>query len=231
MARFTDELRAKAGDQWNRVVHHKFNKELAAGTIDKQTILKRYLVQDHRFLDSGVVLVASMVAKLSNLEDRIPGCQWLAVLTGKENTYFERSFEVLGVTECERSNIPDADVKTKFCKLLTDVAESGNLEEMLAVIVACEWTYLSWAQAVLSEEQEEVGPKIDRENFETFEWIELHSGPGFEGFVDYLRKLLDRQGEQLKADNCQERLEACERRFLEAVDFEEQFFDYTYQQD
>jgi thiaminase/transcriptional activator TenA len=35
MARFTDELRAKAGDQWNRVVHHKFNKELAAGTIDK----------------------------------------------------------------------------------------------------------------------------------------------------------------------------------------------------
>jgi thiaminase/transcriptional activator TenA len=61
-------------------------------------------------LDSGVILVASMVAKLPTLEDRIPGCQWLAVLTGQENTYFERSFEVLGVTAKERSNTPDADV-------------------------------------------------------------------------------------------------------------------------
>ena len=60
--RFTDELRAKAGDQWNRVIHHKFTKELAAGTIDKQTVLKRYLIQDHRFLDSFVVLLASIVA-------------------------------------------------------------------------------------------------------------------------------------------------------------------------
>ena len=76
--RFTDELRAKAGDQWNRVVHHKFTKELAAGTIDKQTVLKRYLIQDHRFLDSFVVLLASIIANLPTLEDRIPGCQFLA---------------------------------------------------------------------------------------------------------------------------------------------------------
>ena len=231
MATYTDELRAKAGDQWNRIVHHKFTKELAAGTIDKPTVLKRYLMQDHRFLDSCVVLLASIVAKVTTLEDRIPGCQWLAVATGPENTYFERSFEVLGVTAEERSSTPNADVTVKFCKLMIDAAESGNLEEMLAVLVVCEWTYMSWGQAVLSAEQEEGGPKVARENFETFEWIELHSGPGFEGFVDYLRKLLDRQGEKLKADNCQERLEACERRFLETVELEEQFFDYAYQHD
>ena len=76
--RFTDELRTKAGDQWNRVIHHKFTKELAAGTIDKQTVLKRYLIQDHRFLDSFVVLLASIVANVPTLKDRIPGCQFLA---------------------------------------------------------------------------------------------------------------------------------------------------------
>lgn len=33
--RFTETLREAAGDQWNRVITHKFTKELAAGTIDR----------------------------------------------------------------------------------------------------------------------------------------------------------------------------------------------------
>lgn len=229
--RFSDELRAKAGDQWNRVVHHRFTKELAEGTIDKPTVLKRYLIQDHRFLDSFVVLLASIVAKLPSLEDRIPGCQFLAVITGPENTYFERSFEALGITAEERSNTDDAEVTKRFCQLMRDAAASQNLEEMLAVIVVCEWSYLSWGQAVLAAELEEGGPKVCRKDFVTSEWVDLHSGPVFESIIEYLRLLLDREGEQLKAASSHERLEACEQRFLEAVQLEEDFFDYAYRED
>ena len=229
--RFTEELREKAGDQWNRVVHHKFTKELAAGTIDKQTVLKRYLIQDHRFLDSFVVLLASIVAHLPTLLDRIPGCQFLAIITGPENTYFERSFEALGVSEEERSKTPNAEVTTKFCRLMRETAMSGNLEEMLAVIVVCEWSYLSWGQAVLAAEASG-GPKVCRKDFCTSEWVDLHSGPAFEDVISYLRVLLDREGERLKADASQtQRLENCERRFLEAVNLEEEFFEYAYQTD
>jgi hypothetical protein len=32
---FTEELRAAAGDQWERVVNHKFTTELASGEIDR----------------------------------------------------------------------------------------------------------------------------------------------------------------------------------------------------
>ena len=32
---FTEELRAAAGDQWERVVNHKFTTELASGKIDR----------------------------------------------------------------------------------------------------------------------------------------------------------------------------------------------------
>ena len=93
--RFSDELREAAGSQWDRVINHKFTDELADGSIDR-TVLKRYLVQDHRFLDSFVVLLSSIVANARSLSDRIPGCQFLALITGKENTYFERSLEKLG---------------------------------------------------------------------------------------------------------------------------------------
>ncbi len=146
------------------------------------------------------------------------------MITGPENTYFERCFEAMGVTAEERSNTPNAEVTTRFCKLMRDVAKSQNLEEMLAVIVVCEWSYLSWGQAVLANEEN----GVCRKDFVTYEWVDLHSGPGFESVIEYLRSLLDREGERLKATSCYEKLENCERRFLEAVNLEEQFFDYAY---
>lgn len=226
--RYTDELRAKAGNQWERVIHHKFTKELANGTIDKGRVLKRYLVQDHRFLDSFVILLASIVAHLPTLKDRIPGCQFLAVITGPENTYFERSFEKLGVSGKERNSIPDAEVTKSFCQLMRSAAASQNLEEMLAVIVVCEWSYLSWGQAVLEEHKDD---GICRKDFVTCEWVDLHTGPAFEGVIQYLRELLDQEGEKLKSQGATEKLAACEQRFLEAVQLEEDFFDYAYRED
>jgi thiaminase/transcriptional activator TenA len=213
--RLTDELRDAAGDQWNRVVHHPFTTELAAGTLDLQ-VLKSYLIQDHCFLDSFVVLLASTIAKAQCLEDRIPGCQFLAVITGTENTYFERSFKALGVTNEERERTPNAKVTTDFCELMQTVAKNGSLAEMLAVIVVCEWSYRCWGERVMAS--------TVRTDFYLYEWVDLHSGDYFTSVVDYLRRLLDQEGERMdKVDR-----EACESRFLQAVQLEEDFFDHAY---
>lgn len=125
--RFTEELRIAAGEQWNRVVNHKFTTELAKGDIDRG-VLKRYLIQDHRFLDAFVVLLAATIANARTLDDRIPLCQFLALITGKENTYFERSFVALGCDDVyERMNIPDEKVTSEFVKLMRDTAANGSL--------------------------------------------------------------------------------------------------------
>ena len=123
--RFTDELREAAGDQWQRVISHRFTTELASGNIDR-AVLKRYLIQDHRFLDSFVILLASIVAKAPTLEDRIPGCQFLGVITGQENTYFERAFDKLGVTREERQSTPTHPVTTKFINQMRHTAQNGT---------------------------------------------------------------------------------------------------------
>eukprot|EP00547_Thalassionema_nitzschioides_P009988 CAMPEP_0194229826 /NCGR_PEP_ID=MMETSP0156-20130528/44092_1 /TAXON_ID=33649 /ORGANISM="Thalassionema nitzschioides, Strain L26-B" /LENGTH=138 /DNA_ID=CAMNT_0038962387 /DNA_START=98 /DNA_END=511 /DNA_ORIENTATION=+ len=138
MTAFTEKLRDAAGDQWNRVIQHRFTLELAAGTISTD-VLKRYLVQDHRFLDAFVVLLASMVAQAHSLEDRVEGCQFLALITGKENTYFERSFQELEIDNTQRAAIPNAAVTDRFIQLMHSVAKEGSLGEKLAVLVVCEW--------------------------------------------------------------------------------------------
>jgi thiaminase/transcriptional activator TenA len=217
--RFTDELRAAAGDQWDRVIQHKFTKELAAGTISDKA-MKKYLIQDHRFLDAFIVLLSSTIANARSLADRIPGCQFLALITGKENTYFERCFEKFVNAGCsvikDRDQIPDAPCTKGFCDLMREVALKGTLGEMLSVLVVCEWSYLSWGQLV---EKDTV-----REDFVLYEWVDLHTGESFEAVVAYLRGLLDQEG--ILLDDAGR--DVCKKRFLQTMQLEEDFFDNAY---
>ena len=68
----TEWLRSEAGGDWNSITTDPFVEQLAAGTLPNAT-LARYLVQDHKFVDAFMVLLASMVAHAPTLEDRVPG--------------------------------------------------------------------------------------------------------------------------------------------------------------
>ena len=215
--RFTDQLVVGAGTSlWKSVVEHKFTDELAAGTLDLN-VLRCYLVQDHRFLDSFVVLLSSMVAAARNLQDRIPGAQFLALITGKENTYFERSFEALGVTPAMRETTPNATAQRDFNGLMRDTAKHGSLAEMLAVLCVAEWSYMTWGERVL--------PVAVAEPFYYREWVDLHSGEYFRSVVEYLRGLLDREADVIDAEEATR----VQKRFTAAVRLEKQFFDTCYE--
>lgn len=210
-------LRSEAGPRWDRIVTHPFTDQLARGTVDER-VMSSYLVQDHRFLDAFSALLASAIAAAPTIEDRIPGAQFLAVILGKENTYFERSFEALGIDAERRAAEPDAEVTARFKGLMRDAAASGSLPIMLAVLVVAEWSYASWGERVLAEAGGAPRPGLP---FWCTEWIELHSGEYFGSVVAWLRGLLDRAGE---------RMNDVERRmvrnfFFNAVDCEIDFFE------
>ena len=64
---------------------------------------------------------------------------------------------------------------------------------MLSVLVVCEWSYLSWGQIVATTKDS----IVNRDDFVTYEWIDLHCGTYFESVVEYLRSLLDREASYL----------------------------------
>ena len=214
--RFTESLRSAAGAQWDRVVNHKFANELANGEIDRK-VLTRYLIQDHRFLDAFTSLLGALICKARCLEDRIPACQFAALITSGENTYFLRCFEKLGCADAkEREAVPSAPCTVGFIDLMHEVANTGTLGEILSVLVVCEWSYMTWG--------ERVAPMANRDHFECYEWVDLHSGDGFTGVVNYLRGLLDKEGDLID----EEGRAKCKSRFLQAVQLEEDFFDNAY---
>ena len=77
--------------------------------------------------------------------------------------------------------------------------------------MVAEWLYLDWASRA---------PQPLPNNFVHAEWIRLHDNSNFRGFVDFLRKELDRVG-PAHADLCRDF-------FSRAVALELSFFEAAY---
>ena len=216
---FSDEQRQRHAELWERVTNHRLIDELVNATISKR-VLARYLAQDHRFLDAFVVLLASAVANANCLADRIPGCQFL-LITGRENTYFERSLAALGDEADVACAAPDGPATTAFCDLMRGAASSSELVRMLAVLVVAEWSYQTWG--------ERKSPSLrDDSPFWCREWVELHSGDYFGSVVSYLRGLLDAEAARLSAANDTAALDRAASAFSQALQLELDFFEQAY---
>ena len=212
----TAQLAAGCQEDWLAATDHVFCRELAAGSLPLGN-MKWYLAQDYQFIESFVRLLASAIAHAPTLQDSIPAAQFLALVTGPENTYFQRSFVALEMT-AEAQNPPAAAETEAFIQLMNSARASGCYEQMLAVLVAAEWTYLSWAERYTGYAEDLP--------FWFAEWIDLHSGPGFAGVVEYLRSQLDKRWPELTA----EQQAAVTDRFNTAMALERAFFDAAYQE-
>ena len=82
---FTEYLKNQTLNTWREATEHPMTDAIGQGTVPHE-VMRRYLIQDHKFIDAFVVLLSSMIAHASNLEDRIPGAQFLGLITSRANT-------------------------------------------------------------------------------------------------------------------------------------------------
>lgn len=214
--RFTDWLRERSEPTWSEAVRHRFTRELAAGTLGEE-VMRRYLVQDYSFLDSFVRLLASAIVKAPSLACRVPLGRFLGAITGDENTYFQRAFDALGVSEEDRTRPALRPPTEGFQALMADAVAAASYAETLAPLVVFEWLYHEWA-----------APLADcrPEPFYFGEWIALHANPVFAAFVGSLRGELDREGPKLPPGGQRRAAEL----FRRAVMLERTFFDDAYRE-
>lgn len=212
--RATDTLRQSVQSDWDAATDHPFCKALADGSLPLDK-MRWYLVQDYKFVDQFVRLLATAIAHAPTLADGVPAAQFLGLVTSTENTYFLRSLDALEVSENDR-NVPAAPATRAFQDLMIDARTSGRYEQMLAVLVVAEWSYLAWADRYTSYDAELP--------FWFAEWIDLHTGKGFESVVAYLREQLDNIWVELSD---QQQADATAM-FQRAVSYERAFFDAAY---
>jgi thiaminase/transcriptional activator TenA len=89
--RFTEMLRASNEPAWSDAVGHRFVKDLFAGAVPG-AVMARYLIQDHRFLDSFLTLLGAALASADTFKARLRFGRFIGLVSGEENTYFLRAF-------------------------------------------------------------------------------------------------------------------------------------------
>src|SRR5438445_5650449 len=68
--RFTETMRVASEAGWSHAVQHRFVNELFAGAVP-DAVMARYLIQDHRFLDSFLVLLGAALASADTFAARL----------------------------------------------------------------------------------------------------------------------------------------------------------------
>ncbi|MGO1079339.1 TenA family protein [Inquilinus sp. CA228] len=208
--RFTETLRATSEPNWTEAVRHRFISDLFAGAVP-DAVMVHYLVQDHRFLDSFLMLLGAAMASADTFEARLRFGRFTGLVSGEENTYFLRAFEALGTTSEQRVGIPDTQATAGFKAIMCQAAVTRSYPAALSVLTAAEWLYLDWAMRA---------PRSLPKNFIYAEWIMLHDNTGFRAFVDFLRAELDRVGPTER--------NLCVDFFRRTVALERSFFDAVY---
>ena len=213
MATFSERLRATNAAGWDAAVGHRFVDELLAGTL-ADDVLAGYLVQDYQFCDAFTALLGQGCASAPDLDSRLVFARQLGMFASDENTYFVDSFDALGVPDSERSEPQLTNATAAFDALMREALHSRSYAQVLAVLLVAEWLYLDWAT------RPDAG---DSGRPEHLGWIELHRGPAFTTWVDWLRAQLDAHE---PTDDGERR--AVESVFARAVRCELAFFDAAY---
>jgi thiaminase (transcriptional activator TenA) len=210
----SQELRASVAADWDAAVAHPFVRDLCAGTLPAAA-LRRYLVQDYQFVDAFAALLGATVACADTPAARMIHARQLGVIASEENTYFQRSFDALGVPASDRA-APELLAPTEeFAQLMRAVSAGRDYPSCLAVLTVAEWLYLDWARR--APRPLPAGP-VARE------WIELHDNPPFGQWVEFLRGEVDRVSPALSAAA----RNGCRTLFAVATRLELAFFEAVY---
>lgn len=211
----SEQLKNTNIENWSKATNHNFCTELADNSLPLDK-MRLYLAQDYTFIDNFVRLASSAIHHAPSLPDRLPLAHFLGIIAGPENTYFQRSFEILEVPTIQRENPTLLKPTSDFQALMLKAAKSGEYGNMVAVLCVAEWIYLSWANPFIN--------CVESLPFYFGEWITLHTGEYFESVVEHLRTQLDTAYNNAKS----EQKEIIQEYFNEAVLLEKQFFDACY---
>lgn len=208
---FSGWLRASVEPDWSAAVGHPFVAGLFAGELPDH-VLRTYLVQDYQFIDRFVALLGAAVAGADGYPARVVLARQLGVLAGEENTFFQRSFDALGVPAADREHPGQLPATRAFNELMDTARASMRYPDCLAVLAVAEWLYLDWARRA---------PRPLPASAICREWIELHDNPEFVVWVGWLCDELDRIGPELSEPEQR----GCREYFARATALERAFFD------
>lgn len=184
---FSEQLRAQAEPSWDRMVRHRFTRDVTIDTLPSD-VWRRYLIYEHAFVETAVTIFGYALVKAPSIDEQSRLSAVVASLTTDQIDYFDDAFERVGITDEERRIRELPVAVSAFRDGMLALAAHGTYEEIIGGMTAAEWMYLTWCTSAQETRQRE--PTVA-------DWVRLHVTPEFTDQVGWLRGQLDAHGPQL----------------------------------
>lgn len=158
--RFSQELLEANRATWDEAINHRFVTELFEGTID-DAVMAGYLDQDYRFFEAFLQLLGAAITTADRLDARLRYASFAGEMVNSEDTYFQRAFDALGVTDELRASTPDTPSAGGFVDLMREAASSQNYSAVVAVLMVTECLYRDWAARAPENHPEVCSSRMD----------------------------------------------------------------------
>ena len=184
---FSDWVRGQAGSTWDRMVGHRFARDVAADSLPPGVLL-RYLIYEHGFVEVAVTIFGYALVKAPSIGEQARLALVIRELTTDQLTWFDRVFQGLGVTPEMRGSVLIPPSVMAFRDGMLALAAHQGYEEIIAGMTAAEWMYHTWCtEAHARRPRDEIAA----------EWVELHVDRPFADQVAWMRGQLDLYGPTL----------------------------------
>ncbi|HUX07164.1 MAG TPA: thiaminase II [Acidobacteriota bacterium] len=179
----SDLLREGAGGLWEANFSHPFVRGIGDGSLAEEKF-RFYLAQDYVYLKNFVRFFSLAAAKADGLETMGKFSSFVETTLNYEMDLHRSICADFGISAGELEATVPSPVCLGYTSYLLRVAYEGNLADIAAVLLPCEWGYFDIASRLLGR-----GLPAQRHYAR---WIETYASTEFEELVAWCRSLLDR---------------------------------------
>lgn len=218
---FLNELHLRYSVEFDKASSHRLTKELCEGTLSDK-VLHTYLTQDLKFFMTSLRFIARTLSLCDDDDATIYLGKQIGFFSNDEHTYFRDTLKELENSGSElfpsmREESPKELVQvSKYLKTLSELTSTDTTYAAnIATLYIAEVVYLRWAedQGGAEEHVKKLPPKFKG-------WIDLHRGPDFSAWVDFLGSEVERVAKENPSAQ-----KAIFTAVKKTLDFEYEFFE------
>jgi len=199
----TERLYQAVAPIWRKMLSHPFVAGLGDGTLPLENF-QFYMCQDYVFLIEYSRLLALATAKAPDLESMGHFANLLDATLNREMALHREFAAQCGISTVALATTQAAPTTYAYTRHLVRVAALGDLAEIIAALLPCQWGYC------------EIGQTLDRCGKPTTapfycQWIEMYASPEFAALARWLRELLDSMAGTVREDRLVETFQTSTR--------------------
>jgi thiaminase/transcriptional activator TenA len=179
----TERLHNAAAPIWQKTLTHPFVTELGNGSLPLEKF-QFYMRQDYVFLVEYSRLLALAAAKAPDLDTMGRFAHLLDVTLNREMALHRDFAAQCGIRAEDLAATQAAPTTHAYTRHLVRVAALGDLPEIVAALLPCQWGYCEIGQTLAYHGKPATAPFY-------CQWIDMYASPEFASLTTWLRALLD----------------------------------------